>query len=379
MLRNKIRFLIFFVSVTACLCLVGCQKKEEEKVPSTEAMLAPEKANYNTVIAENVDFIMTSQGAVSIEFPSAVDLCWETEGAVVKELLVEKGQEVKAGDVLMTFEIAFDRIALEELEIQLLRMQEDYTRKKDAHEVELARAEEETEEIEDGHSYRIARLNLEKQRIAYEKYVYETEKSIRELQEKITEKKQIVENNKLTAPFDGIIASVVYFSEGDTIEVGEKLMSMYETDSVILKVNNAEGKLRYNMEVSVEMVNVAKDTSRTGRVVSAPNVLPSGVEQDYAVIALDEEMSMEDYGYRGGPNGRGFGFSLNMEYSADYQKLDDVLVVDKEVLQKDEGKTFVYVLEDGTVHKRFVSVGLSSKNTAWILDGLSEGQELILE
>ena len=377
MLRNKVRFLS--LAVAACLCLAGCQQKEEEQASITEAMLAPKKANYNTVPVEKADYVMTSQGSVSIEFPSAIDLCWETEGTTMKELLVEKGQEVKAGDVLMTFEIASDKIALEELEIQLLRKQEDYTRKKDAQEVELAKAEEEAEKIENGHSYRIAMLNVEKQRIAYEQYVYETEKSIKELQERIAEKKQMVENNKLIAPFDGIIASVVYFSEGDAIEVGEKLISMYETDTVILKVNNADGKLRYNMEVSVETVNIANDKSRTGRVVSAPNILPASVDQDYALITLDEEMSMEDYGYRGGPNGRGFGFTLNMEYSADYQEVKNVLLVDREALQKDGGKTFVYVLEDGVIHKRFISVGLSSKTSAWILDGLSEGQDLILD
>ena len=97
------------------------------------------------------------------------------------------------------------------------------------------------------------------------------------------------------------------------------------------------------------------------------------------MITLDEEMSMEDYGYRGGPNGRGFGFTLNMEYSADYQEVKNVLLVDREALQKDGGKTFVYVLEDGVIHKRFISVGLSSKTSAWILDGLSEGQDLILD
>ena len=344
-----------------------------------EAMLAPDNANYKTAQVEVAEYVLTSQGAVDIGFPKAMDLCWDTEGTTMKELLVEKGQEVKAGEVLMTFEVATDEIALEELEIQLLRKQEDFARKKDVKEVELAEAEEETEEIQNEHSYRIAVLNVEKQRIDYEQYVYETEKSIKMLQEKITEKKETVANNKLVAPFDGVIASIVYFSEDEAIEVGEKLISMYKTDAVVLKVNNADEKLRYNMEVLVEITSIAKAQPRTGRVVSAPNILPADLQQDYARIVLDEEMSIEDYGYRGGPGGRGFGFTFKLEYSAEYQELQNVLVVDKNALQRDEGKNFVYVLEDGVVHKRFVSVGLSNKNHAWILDGLSEGQSLILD
>ena len=379
MLKNKKRFILLLMAVSAGLGLTACQKQEQEQMQVVEEMLAPETANYNTVLVKTGDYVVTSQGSVSIEFPTEIDLCWESEGTTMKELLVEKGQEVKAGDVLMTFEVESDQIELEEMEIQLQRKKEDYARKKDAQEVELAKAEAEAEEIENGHSYRIAVLNVEKQRIAYEKYVYETEKSIAELEEKIAEWKETAANNTLTAPIDGVISSVVYYSEGDSIDVGEKLISMYATDSVILKVNNADGKLRYNMEVTVETVNQANAKPRSGRVISAPNILPSDVEQDFALIALDEALSIEDYGYRGGPGGRGFGFTLSMEYSADYQKLQDVLVVSKNAIRKEDGKYFVYILEDGAVHKRYVSVGLSSKTSAWILDGLSEGQDLILD
>ena len=142
MLKNKL--VCYLLSMTACLCLCGCQKQEETKF---EALIAPEKANYDTKQVEKSDYLETSQGSVSIEFPNALKLSWDTEGATVKEVLVEKGQEVKAGDVLMSFYVEVDKIALEELEIQLLRKQEDYARKKDVMEVQLKEAEEEAEEI----------------------------------------------------------------------------------------------------------------------------------------------------------------------------------------------------------------------------------------
>lgn len=377
MLKNKFRFIM--IPLAACLFLTACGNEEATQAQYKEALMAPESANYDTVSVESGDYIVTSQGSVSIDFPTEIDLCWETEGTTMKELLVEKGQEVQAGDVLMTFEIASDKIALEELEIKLLRMREDYARKKDVLEIEIAEAEEEAEEIEDGHSYRIAVLNIEKQRISYEQYVYETEKSIVELQEQITEYKETIANNQLVAPIDGVISSVVYYSAGDDIEVGEKLISMYATDTFILKVSNADDKLRYNMEVSVKNTNQANAQTYIGRVVSAPNILPSGVNQDYAIIELEEGLKLEDYGFRAGPGGRGFGFSVSIEFTANLQELHSVLLTDKSALQKEDGKYFVYILEDGAIHKRFVSVGLSSKNSAWIIDGLSDGQELILD
>jgi multidrug efflux pump subunit AcrA (membrane-fusion protein) len=374
MLKNK--FVCYLLSITACLCLCGCGKQEETKI---EALIAPEKANYDTEQVEKADYLTESQGDVSIEFPKELKLSWDVEGATVKEVLVEKGQEVKAGDVLMTFQVEVDKIALEELEIQLLRKQEDYARKKDVMEVQLREAEEEAEEIVNGHSYRIAVLNVEKKRIDYEQYVYQTEKAIGELEEKVREQKELLVNTEMKAPIDGIIGSVPYSSEGEPVAVGETLITMFATDEVLLKVSRAGEKLRYNMEVVVTKGNKSNGKQYRGRVISAPNILPGTVQQDFALIALEEEMTLADYGYETKGPGRGYGFRTKMEFTAKYQELKDVLLVSKEAIRKEDGKTYVYILEDGVVHKRFVTVGLSGKTHAWILDGLREGQAVILD
>lgn len=374
MLKNKT--VCYILSMIACLCLCGCQKQEETKF---EALIAPEKANYDTMQAEQSDYLVESQGDVSIEFPNALKLSWDTEGATVKEVLVEKGQEVKAGDVLMSFYVDVDKIALEELEIQLLRKQEDYARKKDVMEVQIKEAEEEAEEIVNGHSYRIAVLNVEKKRIDYEQYVYQTEKAIAELEREVREQKELMENTELKAPIDGVIGSVPYNSEGNAVTVGETLITMFATDEVLLKVDRADDKLRYNMEVTVTKGNKSNGKQYSGRVISAPNILPGTVKQDYALIALDEELTLADYGYETKGPGRGYGFMAKMEFTAKYQELNDVLLVSKEAVRKEDGKTYVYILEEGAVHKRFVTVGLTGKNHAWILDGLHEGQAVILD
>ena len=374
MLKNKI--VCYALSLAACLCLCGCQQEEKAKI---EALIAPEKANYDTKQAEKGDYITETDGSVSVEFPNELKLSWDTAGAVGKELLVEKGQEVKAGDVLLTFQVDIDKIALEEMEIQLLRKQEDYARKKDVMEVELKEAEEEAEEITNEHSYRIAVLNVEKQRIEYEQYVYETEKAIAALDKKVKEQKALMANTELVAPIDGIIGSIPYNFEGEKVEVGKELITMYATNTVLLKVSRADDKLRYNMDVTVTKGSGANAKEYTGRVISAPNILPDSLGQDYALITLDQEMTLEDYGYQTKGPGRGYGFMSKMEFEAKYQELNDVLLVNKNAVRKEDGKYYVYILEDGAVHKRYVSVGLSGKTHYWVLDGVSEGQDVILD
>ena len=92
-----------------------------------------------------------------------------------------------------------------------------------------------------------------------------------------------------------------------------------------------------------------------------------------------ENATQQTSEFWGGFGGRGFESIFQMEYQANSQELKNVLLVDKDAVQKEEGKYFVYLLEDGVVHKRYVSLGLENKKSVWILDGLSEGQELILD
>ena len=42
-------------------------------------------------------------------------------------------------------------------------------------------------------------------------------------------------------------------------------------------------------------------------------------------------------------------------------------------------ESYVYVLENDTLHKRFVVTKRDGGQTVWILDGLSEGQTLVLD
>ena len=209
--------------------------------------------------------------------------------------------------------------------------------------------------------------------------IAETEKAIAALDKKVKEQKELMTNTELVAPIDGIIGSIPYNFEGEKVEAGKELITMYATNTVLLKVSRAGEKLRYNMDVTVTKGSGSNAKQYTGRVISAPNILPGSLGQDYALITLDQEMTLEDYGYQTKGPGRGYGFMTKMEFGATYQELKDVLLVNKNAVRKEDGKYYVYILEDGAVHKRYVSVGLSGKTHYWVLDGVSEGQDVILD
>ena len=43
------------------------------------------------------------------------------------------------------------------------------------------------------------------------------------------------------------------------------------------------------------------------------------------------------------------------------------------------GKRYVWVSENGSLSKRYVTVGYLDSDVAWIVQGLSEGEQIVLE
>ena len=121
-------------------------------------------------------------------------------------------------------------------------------------------------------------------------------------------------NNTLVAPFDGIIKSVASHLVGNKVEAREVIISMYSEDGFCLRVSNAGDKLRYGMEVSIEVGRAGGKKRYTGVVVSAPNILSSSTSQADAYILVNESVASED-------------FQKSITYYADTEYLENVLIV----------------------------------------------------
>lgn len=70
---------------------------------------------------------------------------------------------------------------------------------------------------------------------------------------------------------------------------------------------------------------------------------------------------------------------LNPQITAQVLRLENALLLPRRALQSSEGKYYVSILDGESVHKRFVQLGLSTTDKVWVLDGLSDGQTVIVE
>jgi len=373
MSRNKA--VILLILVTGML-LTACQSRSADSVQEQtlfgEGVMLPQEVNYNIVEAAFGDYQKLVQGnagrgSVTLEYVLEKDLYWETQNARFQEVLVREGDFVKEGDTLAVFDLEADTVALKELELELARTREEYARgcrdKQDA----ITEATEDT--LEEGltlERLRIEELQVEKLQVAYEQYVYQMERTLAALEEDLTELREEVENNTLIAPFDGVVSWVIPYSKGDKVSAGATLITMFSPNEFYLKTTDYVDQLKYATEITLEAGNKNDRKTYVGRVVSAPYILPDTVSQKYAYVRLDPGVTLDK-------------LTGTISYSACVEELQDVLLVRKSAIHSEDGKSYVYLLEDDIVKKRYVQTGVSNTEMIWLLDGVEPGQSLILD
>ena len=70
---------------------------------------------------------------------------------------------------------------------------------------------------------------------------------------------------------------------------------------------------------------------------------------------------------------------MKLQEMKNFERLQNVLLIDKSLIRMDEDKSYVRILEDDMIQKRYILPGLRNSETVWVMDGLSEEQKVIAE
>ena len=172
------------------------------------------------------------------------------------------------------------------------------------------------------------------------------------------------EDMTLISPIDGVVgyrdAEV-----GEWATAGEKLLTIVDTGSLYLDAAVAEqdmGVLREGMELMVSIDSLGE--SVPGKIIYLSPSMDAATHSYKARLLLDAG----DLPIRGGMFGRA-------EVSAVQRK--DTLYVPKEAVTENNGKRYVFVIDDGLIaHRREVTIGLSNDEEVEIKSGLSIGEKV---
>lgn len=323
-------------------------------------------ANYTTETVRCETYERVYSAGVKEYYPYKYKLSFDVSGAKFGEYKIVRGDKVKAGDVLATFTLETDELALTSKRLSLSYTEETFAAGKLAREEELFAMREQISSISDRFDREILQLRIERKELEMERYIYEQTNQIEGLAAEIAEMEERSQQTQLIAPVDAIVSKINYKRTGDPVAVGEVLIEMYSTEGMLMIIENPNSYFRYGMDIQIEIGPSKDRSSITGRVVAADTLVPEDERAGYAYIQLDpyDEETIQ---------------ITNPVAKASTYYLENVLMLPQKALALEGGKYYVYKLSDGMLQKRFVQYVINNGTDAWLLDGISEGETVIID
>lgn len=348
--------------VTALLFILPMASAENVNLIS-EDMIQTNKVNYDLYTAELGTYEQVYSNTGHEYFPHTYGVRPEVGGAKFVEYTVEKGQEVKKGDVLAIFSLETDAVRMTELQLQLEQAQAELEREMKLRAEEIEEMQEELRGIEDRFDYEIHALRIERAELELDQYVYQQTLKVSKTEEEIAELEALQEGAKLIAPVDGTVIRNTLKRAGDRVYTDETLVTLLRTEGRLLRFENSGLKFRYGMEVTVEVGTGKNKTQVPGRVVGSDLLVPEAQRDGIVYVEIDEtDADMRTAKVRG-----------NGSY------LENVMIVPRKAVVLDGGKYYVTKLEDGITRKRYVNCIVKPGQQIWILQGVEVGEQIIVD
>jgi HlyD family secretion protein len=266
--RGKIG--LFVVSALAVLAFLGYRFF----VPQEETY---QLASYQTAVVTSSDFVSTGDGSGTVSFPRKITLASPQEGYAAT-LLVAEGDEVAAGEPLLTLDVPDLEDELEDYDFSLLETRNERVTTAENQAITIARAEREIERLRDDlaeaqedvdRTIELVAIGASRQselddaEAAYRTIEEELEEAVAQLQEdrslnaltlatidQTIERYETlrertlddIEEATITSPFAG---TVPYISDsasvsGSQIEKGDELITVADPSSAVVELDVAE-------------------------------------------------------------------------------------------------------------------------------------------
>ena len=303
----------------------GDDEDEEEAVPVEVAALA--RGEIESVLRFSSNLEAESQVQV---FSQAKRL--------VHELLVEEGDQVRKGRLLLRLQDDEQRSALAKVQSQLDKAEREYRRQKRLREQELISQQAFADAIFEMEQLEIARDDAERE-LSY---------------------------TEVRAPIAGTVTSRMV-NVGDQVQIGQELFEMIDFDSIVARIFVPEKhlpNLRPGLQARISTV-AAESEDYAGSVDRiAPVVDPqSGTVK--VTIAIGQQPGLRP--------------GLYVDVDLVTATHPEALLVPKRAVVYDNDQMFVYRLgAERRVERVFVEALLSDKNFVEPVDGLEVGDEVVV-
>jgi len=256
----------------------------------------------------------------------------------IREIHVEEGQYVKAGDLLATLD--GDRLRLDSLKsaANLAKLEQEYRRQVELHEKGLVAAT----------NFEDLKFRLQAQR---------AEHDLAELQ---------YSYSKVRAPISGIVVNR-QVKTGQSLNAGDPLMWITDPDSLLARIQVPQSEL---------------DKFAVGQPASLRFDALPGQTQDAVVSRISPTVDPATGTFRMqisiSGNQAEIAAGMFSRVQIAYDRHDNAMLLPQQAIIVEDTDSVVYVVTDGEARRRVVQTGISDAGMTEILGGLEVGETVIL-
>jgi len=383
---------LIIVGAAVYLFLFNKKGKEQSEKPGEETAQPASKPEESALPvkvlpARRGDLIMRLESPGEAFTERIIALKTEVTGTI-KSLNVKEGQHVRTGEILVEIDDQEYRLKWERSEALRLKYLSDLLLDKQfalpnkeldsAAQERIKKAEQDFSKA--GSLYgqgMISREQFEKAKRAYETVLIESGVKQEEVmaaskgltQAEIDAKiaQMELERTKMRAPFGGIISDIKV-SPQENISAGRELFTLVDISQIKVQAKVLEseiGKMKVGYEAALRFSAYPGKTFKGHVEAVSPIINP---EDRTCAVHIAVENPQEEIKP---------GMHAEVEIAADIYK--DRLLVPQEAVLVRGGRKLVFTVEEGLAKWRYIEVGLENKDYAEILDGIKEGEMVIVE
>ncbi len=330
--RNvKVGKILFLLLLT--VLAISCGKKEEEK-------------EYEVITVEKGDITLSTEKTGQVVSDNEVSV-YTTASQRVEKVYFKAGDNVKKGDVVVTFYPVDKNETLRKIEMKRLEIQKYERNVRNAEELVKVGGE--------------SKVNLSDAKITLETAQLE----LATLQEDLS-----LIKSEITSPVDGVITSMTA-DENYKVNTETTLFKVSDTENMKVEVSLSDSQIK-NIAVG-QRVEITSDALPEGDKVEGVVSEISGVASKSS--NLDESNTTVTIKFND-PKGLRPGTTINAVIY--YKESKDVIKVPYSAVLNENGKYYLFTVGSGNkVSKKEIKVGTNDDSYYEIASGLSVGDKVI--
>ena len=304
------------------------------------------------------------------------DLRFERDDVRLLRRYVTVNQTFSKGDVLAVAE--FDTRQVEaEIDVILLtisRQERAFQRDQDQHWRTLRELRADRDKMTGELELQTQNRRIQRQELIFRNLSRVNDRTLADLNKRLDELYEMLEGDKIIAPFDGVVVAERTLEIGSILRSGDVVFTIFAPSDLRFIVTGRIEAVRFGDVFTATMFN--RNVDFEFRVISDPIATNTRLgTYEFVVEPVDmaalwdkiNSMGLEYTDYR------------NLRFDGDIidYELRNVLIIPNAALYFLDDAPYVLLYENGEVNLRFVEVGFRDNINVQVLSGLTEGQYVV--